>query len=130
MSIQHLIDDALLSYGYRAFPVVENDEVRGLISIADLKELPAAERDSTTVEQRMLPIGDAVVVAPETPLTDALRKLPLAPGGRLLVMRGERLVGLLTKSSLGRFVDIRRVLDASPRAPRARPDVAASPQHV
>jgi CBS domain-containing protein len=58
----------------------------------------------------MIPLSDALRVAPELALTEALKKLAHAPGGRLLVMRGDRLVGMLTKSGLARFVEIRNVL--------------------
>jgi len=50
-------------------------------------------------------------VAPDRSLADALKQLASAPGGRLLVMQGDQLVGLLTKSGLARFVEIRRVLE-------------------
>jgi len=114
LSIQQFIDDALLAYGYRAFPVVDAERrVRGLISIADLKNLPAAEREVATVEQCMLPLSAAIRVEPDLPLDQALRKLAFAPGGRLLVMRGERLVGMLTKSRLTRSIEIRRALEES-----------------
>jgi Zn-dependent protease len=111
LSIRELVDDHLLVYGYRAFPVVEDGAVRGLISVTELKDLPAEKRESVTVAERMIPLSDALRVPPDLPLTDALKKLPDAPGGRLLVMRGDALSGMLTKSGLARFVEIRNVLE-------------------
>jgi hypothetical protein len=40
-----------------------------------------------------------------------MKRLPRAPGGRRLVLRGDELVGLLTKSGPARFVEIRNVLE-------------------
>lgn len=110
-TIREFVDDYLLGRGYRAFPVVEGDAVRGLISASELKDIPAEKRDAVTVEQRMIPLSDAVRVAPDLPLVDALQKLAVAPGGRLLVMRGNELIGMLTKSGLARFVEIRQLLE-------------------
>jgi hypothetical protein len=64
----------------------------------------------------MRPLSDDLRVSPELPLTDAMKKLGAAPGGRLLVLRGEELTGMLTKSGLGRFIEIRHMLDEQPRS--------------
>jgi Zn-dependent protease/CBS domain-containing protein len=111
ITIRDLVDDYLLVHGYRAFPVVEGGAVQGLISVSELKDLPPEKRDSVTVGERMIPLKDEMRVEPDLALTEAMKKLPRAPGGRLLVMRGDELVGLLTKSGLARFVEIRNVLE-------------------
>jgi CBS domain-containing protein len=111
LPIGGLVDDYLLEHGYRGYPVVEGGRVLGLVSIEDLRGLPPDKRAATTVRERMHPLDDDLRVAPDAPLREALRRLGRAPGGRLLVMRGDALVGLLTKGGLARFVEIRRLLD-------------------
>jgi predicted transcriptional regulator len=111
ISIQQFVDDYLLRYGFRAFPVVEGDVVQGLISVSALKDLAAEQRDFATVRQYMRPLTDAIRIAPDIELIEALKRLAAAPGGRLLVMQRNKLIGLLTKSALARFVAIRNVLD-------------------
>lgn len=111
ISIQQFVDDYLLRYGFRAFPVVEGDVVQGLISVSALKDLAAEQRDFATVRQYMRPLTDAIRIAPDVELIEALKRLAAAPGGRLLVMQRNKLIGLLTKSALARFVAIRNVLD-------------------
>ena len=105
------MDDYVLPYGYRGFPVVENGVVLGVISIPDLKGLPRDQWTTTSVAERMTPIGPDLVVEPELPLSEALKRLALADAGRLLLIRDHRLVGMLTKSGLVRFVELRRVLE-------------------
>jgi Zn-dependent protease/predicted transcriptional regulator len=111
LSIQRLVDEYLLHHGFRAYPVVDGGTVKGLIAVADLGDLPVEQRPATTVAERMHPLVDAMCVPPDLPLSEALKKLQGAPGGRLLVMRGGELLGLLTKSGLARFVEIRQVLE-------------------
>lgn len=113
LTIRALVDDYLLEHGYRAYPVVEAGRVVGLISVYDLKEVSPEKRATTTVGERMRPVDDAHRVSPDLPLTKALQKLAGTPSGRLLVMRGDELVGLLTKSALSRFVEIRQLLEES-----------------
>jgi predicted transcriptional regulator len=60
----------------------------------------------------MMPLSDKVMVGPEEGLGDALKKMTLSGLGRLLVMRGDSMVGMITKTGLIRFLEIKRVLDA------------------
>lgn len=119
LSLQALVDDYFLQHGYRAFPVLEGDDVLGVVSIDALRGLGPDERRSATVKDHLTPLSDANRVSPETALSDALKKLGHAPGGRLLVMENDRLVGLLTKEGLVRFVQIRQVLEESGDGPDA-----------
>ena len=114
LTLRELVDDHLLRHGYRAYPVVEGGRPIGVISVNDLQEVPPEKRDSMRVRERMRALEDSMRVSPDVPLADALRKLAAAPGGRLLVLRGDRLEGLLTKSGLARFVEIRQVLEPAP----------------
>jgi Zn-dependent protease/CBS domain-containing protein len=107
------VDEYLLGHGFHAFPVADGATVRGLASVEDVREVPADKRPSTSVDECMRPLSDDLRVAPDVPLARAMKQLAQTPGGRLLVMDGDRLVGLLTKSGLARFVEIRRVLEAS-----------------
>jgi CBS domain-containing protein len=111
LSIRELVEEYLLEHGYRAYPVVEAGKPLGLISVNDLQGLPADERESTTVSERMRKLDDAACIPPGMPLTEALKKLESSPGGRLLVTQDGELLGMLTKSGLTRFVEIRRLLD-------------------
>lgn len=113
LSLRALVDDHLLQGGFRAYPVVDGGRPVGLISIEDLRGVAPEERDSTTVGERMHPLGPALQVEPDLPLRDALRRLTRAPGGRLLVLHDGELRGLLTKSALLRFVQIRNALEGS-----------------
>jgi len=113
LSLRQLADDYFLVYGFRSFPVVEDDTVLGLIAIEDMRHVPRTEWSAVRVADRMRRVGPDTTVAPDTPLTDALRKLSASGPGRLLVMRDGRLVGLLSKEGLARFVEIRHVLESA-----------------
>jgi len=110
LSLQQLVEDYFLHYGYRAYPVVEGESVVGLISIDSLRELGEDGRRSGTVKEHMTALSEIGTVAPAAALADAFKRLPSAPGGRLLVLEHGRLVGMLTKEGLARFLEIRTVL--------------------
>jgi len=58
----------------------------------------------------MVPLTDACLIAPEASLNEAIRKMSLGGLGRLLVLRDQRLAGMITKTGLLRMLEMRRIL--------------------
>jgi Zn-dependent protease/predicted transcriptional regulator len=112
VTLDEATHEYFLKFGHGGFPVVKDGRTIGLISLAGVKDVSAEARKTTTVEQAMMPLSDKVMVGPEEGLGDALKKMTLSGLGRLLVMRGDSMVGMITKTGLIRFLEIKRVLDA------------------
>ena len=114
LTLDRLVDDYILGHGYRGFPVVERGRTLGLISVDRIRSVPAEARARQRVRDHLEPLGEAHRVTPETPLLEALRSMGSLGVQRLLVMRpgSLELVGLLTKSGLVRFVELRQALAA------------------
>ena len=110
LPVKGLISDYFLRYGYHGFPVRSNGRVLGVISISNVKDLSAEEQDRKTVAQVMSPIGRDMTVSPETSIADALGKMTEKNLGRLLVMRGDEMVGMITQTGVLRFLQIHRLL--------------------
>lgn len=101
---------------FTTYPVVDGGAVVGLLRFRDVAAVARAEWDAHRVSERMLAIGDVVVVAPGDAAPDALDALVASPVSRALVVdEGGRLVGMLSIS------DVMRVIDASRAAGRTRP---------
>jgi CBS domain-containing protein len=84
--------------------------VVGLLCLRDVLRYPMEERETTSVQGAMLPLGPDLVVGPEVPLLKATARMAEAGTGRLLVMEGDRLVGLLTLRAVLRQVQVREEL--------------------
>lgn len=104
-----LIHDYFLKYCHGGFPVVKDGKAMGLISLGLLKDIPADKREEKTVADVMVPMGPEVEIGSEDTLVEALKKMTNTGSGRLLVMRGDRFVGMITKSGLLRFLEIKQV---------------------
>jgi Zn-dependent protease/CBS domain-containing protein len=91
-------------------PVMRGDVVVGLLCLKDVLRLSAEEREATSVQGAMRPLTDAIVTDPDASLPDAIAKMAQAGTARLLVMRGDRLVGLLTTSGVIRRLKVREEL--------------------
>ena len=111
LSLDDLAEHYFLRHGYRAYPVLDGETPVGIVAVTALRDLDREERAAMTVKDRMTPIDDALCIGPQAPLTDALKQLARTRSGRLLVVHDDRLVGLLTKDAVARFLEIRRVLE-------------------
>lgn len=96
--------------GYGTYPVTRGEAVVGLLYLKDVLRLSAEERESTSVQGAMRPLTDTIVTAPDTPLPAAIASMAQAGTGRLLVMRGPQLVGLLTMNGVIRRLRTREEL--------------------
>ncbi len=110
LTLQKLVDEHVLVHGYRGFPVASGDDVLGVISIAELAGVPENERSRVRVRERMRPADASMRIDADASLTEALRRMVEGDRGRLLVERQGRMIGLITKTGLLRFVELRRVL--------------------
>ena len=110
LSVKRAIYDYFLRYGYHGFPVTTDSKVLGMVSIAGVKDVPENEQADKTVAEIMTPLSGEMTIQPQTPLPDALKKLSQSNLGRLLVMRGDEMVGMITKTGLLRLLEIRQVL--------------------
>jgi CBS domain-containing protein len=113
LSVKSAIADYFLRYGYRGFPVRTNGTVHGIISLPDVKDLSVNEQDSRTVGEVMSAINDAMVVAPETPVSEALQRMSEENIARLLVMDDGRMVGMFTQTGVLRYLEIHKAFAAA-----------------
>ena len=90
-SLSEALDTHLRSYPDRAFPVVEDGKVVGVVSMTSARRLGGRD-PLRPVRDAMRPLNQVVVLSPDTPLEDAWEWL----GGRDgLVLRDGSFVGML-----------------------------------
>jgi len=104
MTLQTLVDHYVLGAGERSFVVKEGDQMDGLLTLHDIKELPRAEWPTTTVAQAMIPLGQVKRVQPDEELWaaieemnhDGLNQLPVMTNGHIKgMLRREDIIGYL-----------------------------------
>jgi Zn-dependent protease len=111
LTVQELIRSYFLHYGFKGFPVVDEDQVVGVISLQDVRHLLDEDQAGTLVRQVMMDVSAELRIEPGASLADALKRVVQPKAERLLVMEGDRMVGLITKTGLMRFVEIKQILE-------------------
>jgi Zn-dependent protease/predicted transcriptional regulator len=111
LSISQLIHDYFLHYAFRGFPVTENGRVLGVVSVAAVSQTPREAYDQRRVSDIMTPLHGDLLIEARASLAEALMKMSRGEQERLLVLEGPRLVGLVTKTGLLRFVQLKQILE-------------------
>jgi Zn-dependent protease/CBS domain-containing protein len=107
LSVRELIEHYFLAHGYGGFPVVDNGRVLGLVSLGEVKRVPPDAYDRTSVREVMVPLTDLLTIAPQEDVSVALQRMAEEELGRLVVMERDRMLGLLTKTGLSRFLQMK-----------------------
>jgi Zn-dependent protease/predicted transcriptional regulator len=115
LSLYELIYHYFLQYPYRGFPVKEDGRILGMISLNQVKDIPPGEYPVLGIKDFITRLSDDMVISPEGTLDEAMKQMTQKDLDRLLVMQQGELVGLITRKSLMRFVEIKQILEPEPQ---------------
>jgi CBS domain-containing protein len=108
--VEQLIADYLLVHRHGGYPVVKNGKMLGLVTMQSVRSVPKELRSVRRVEEIMVPIERVVTVNPTLSALDAMQKMGRARIGRLLVVEGTQLLGIVTSGDIMRTVHLRQEL--------------------
>jgi Zn-dependent protease/predicted transcriptional regulator len=112
LSIADAVEEYFLRYGYGGFPVVTEGQVLGILSLSSVRHCPAADRSQKKVRDIMRPRDAGIEISRSATVSEAMRRIIESETGRLLVMDGEHLMGLITRTGITRFIHFRTLLAA------------------
>jgi Zn-dependent protease len=110
ISLQRLIDEYFLPQGLRTAFVTQGDYLAGLITLGDIRHVPREEWGQTPVGFAMLPVEQLHSVSPQQSLNEVLPLMANRDINQVPVVQDGKLVGVLTRESIIRTVEIRRSL--------------------
>ncbi len=111
-SVHDAVEEYFLRYGYGGFPVGTHRTLEGLLSLSMVQHCPREERAHRRVREIMRRVDEQLTISPEATVSEALHKMVTADLGRLLVTEHGQLRGLITRSGILRFVQMKTQLDA------------------
>lgn len=104
ITIEDMVKEHFVKHNWVAYPVVEDGKPIGMITIKSIQNLPRSAWRDRLVRDVMRPLSPIIATDPDTEVFNILPKLSTKSEGRMLVIKDERLAGILTET------DVRRAL--------------------
>lgn len=110
ISLQKLVYEFLLPCGWRHAFVVRDEQLTGLITLRDIRHIPQEQWGQTLVGFAMVPLEQLHTVSPQQHLQEVVPLLVRQNVNQVPVVADGRLMGVLSREDVIRFVEIRRGL--------------------
>jgi Zn-dependent protease/predicted transcriptional regulator len=110
LMLDSLVNDYILNGGQRCFFVTEQGQVEGLITLQNVRGIPQSHRYQSTAHQVMTPINAGPWVAADEDAYNVLRKMDEANLDQIPVIEDRRVLGLITRDVLLRYLRLRQEL--------------------
>jgi Zn-dependent protease/CBS domain-containing protein len=106
MPVREVID-LMYSTKHLGFPVEERGQIMGMITLADVHKLTPLDREAFQVRDIMT--RGVISLPPSAPVIDALRIMSGSNIGRIPIMEGPELVGIVTRTDIMKVVELREM---------------------
>ena len=108
LTVDRFLEDVVYRHHHKVYPVVaENDQLAGCVSTKDIKGVPRDEWSRTTVGDLSSSCSSENTIGPDEDATKALSAMNRSSHSRLLVVEGDRLVGILALKDLLHFLSVK-----------------------
>ena len=111
LSVDEFVENYVYRLHHKMFPVTDNGSLIGCVTTRDVQKVPRNEWAMTTVAHISRECEKENTIAPSSDSIQALGKLSQAGVSRMMVVDGERLVGLLSLSDLMKFIALKMELE-------------------
>ena len=111
MTIRELIEDYVYRYHYKMFPVIEGETLIGCITTRHLREIPKDQWTTRTIGEVVSKCSTENTNTPETDVIKVLSSMNRTRNSRLMVVEGDKLVGLIALKDIMNFLSIKLDLD-------------------
>ncbi len=103
MSVEELVD-IMFKFKHMGYPVVDDTEVKGIVTFTDVQKVPKEERNNVTLSQIM--IKKLISLHEDDDAVSALKLMTINDIGRIIINRDKKMVGIVTRTDLLRSVQL------------------------
>jgi CBS domain-containing protein len=106
LTLQELVDHYLFHGEQRAYPVMRDDQLEGLITLHDIRGVSRERWPATRVDEIMIPSAELVTVGPRDEAARALELISQRGFNQLPVVEQGRVLGLIHREDLMRWLSL------------------------
>jgi Zn-dependent protease/predicted transcriptional regulator len=111
LSLKDLVEDYIYNYHFKMYPVVEGETLIGCITTRQVKETPRDQWAIRTVGSVANRCSSENTIDPSADALKALSVMSRTGNSRLMVVDGQRLVGIITLKDIMGFISVKLELD-------------------
>jgi Zn-dependent protease len=111
ISVEQLVEDFVYRFHFKMFPVSENGKLNGCISTREIQDIPRRQWAFRRVCDVLTQCSVDNTITPDRDAMDALAQMNRSKTSRLLVVEGDRLVGVITLKDLLEFLALKLELE-------------------
>jgi predicted transcriptional regulator len=101
------VDEYFLRYGYGGFPVIDDGKFLGILTLKEVKDVPRENWGKVKVSEISIPHEKRWEVSSDVDVMKALELMIKEDKGRIVVTEKERIIGLITRNGIARYVQIK-----------------------
>ena len=110
ITVNQLVQEHILPKGHHLFLVAEEDRFKGILTLQNIKSVPQSKWDMTQVEKIMVPADRLKVASPEQDALSIAEQMDENEINLIPVVSEGRVIGLITRDNLMRFLRTRAEL--------------------
>jgi Zn-dependent protease/predicted transcriptional regulator len=111
LPIDNLVEDYLYKYHYKMFPVKDGERLMGCVTVNDVKKIPREERDRHHVSEILDHCSAENSISADTDAVKILTMMRRNNKSRLMVVEGDRLIGIVTLKDMLEFLSLKLDLE-------------------
>lgn len=112
VTVDRFVDDYIYRYHHKMFPATVNGGLLGCVGIHDVKDLPREQWAEHTVGELVHPCTEENTIDQNADAVTALQRMNQTGSTRLMVVDGERLVGVISLRDMLSYLSRRMELES------------------
>jgi predicted transcriptional regulator len=112
-SVQELVDDYIYRYHHKLYPVVRDGDLLGCVSLSQVKQIPKQEWAIHRVGELVRQSGNGNTIDAGADAIDALSRMSKEHVSRLMVVKDDTLVGIVSLKDLLKFLSLKVELETA-----------------
>lgn len=111
VTVQAFVDDYVYKHHFKMYPVTEGERLVGCVTTRQVKDLPREEWAQRSVRDLVQACSRENTIGPDADAMKALSTMSRTGNSRLMVVEGDRLLGVLALKDLMQFFNLKMDLE-------------------
>jgi Zn-dependent protease len=110
ITVSRLVHDYVFTSGHHFFVIADEGRLEGILTLDNIKSVPRSSWDVTQIKEIMTPVDRLKVAHPDQDALSILEQMDENDINQIPVVTGDRVIGLIARDNLMRFLRIRSEL--------------------